>query len=1155
MSRRDDAGVPLAIVGMACRFPGADNLDEFWSLIRDGRSSLVPLPDERLNRKLYYDPEPGTLGKTYCALGGVVEHHPIDRRVFPIDEALARRYDAAHLTLCEVVAAALRHAGYNPLSLPYRNTGVYVGNSSGGTDLDSRLAYNSYAREMADPLRELAAFKNVSAAVREDVIKQVVASIRAAFPSRFDYPVDRFSPHAAATLMVEAFGLTGPAVITDAACASSLMALQLAAPALREGRIEMAIVAGAAYRKPCEWVAMALSKVMSARGCCPFDADADGLISSDGYAAVVVKTLNRALADGDRILGVVRGIGMSCDGRGKGFWAPRKEGQVEAIRRAYSGGLDPSRVQYIEAHATSTQLGDATEVAALNEAFAGVFKHKIPIASVKANIGHTLESAGIAGLIKTLLAMQHGVIPPAANFNTPNPAVDWEHVPFYVPTTATDWPAHKDGHPRRAGIDSFGIGGLNLHVVIDDAPYASEQSPRADFDELDSTELAEVSRVAPCGTAEPIAIIGAGAIFAGANTVDAFRELLHSSRDPKQRVPADRWDARLIEAPAGASSSQGNVPTGGFITGWNFDWRKFKVAPKQVAAANPLQFMLLDAADQALTDAGYGDKDFDGSRVATVVGTMFQSDFIVDAWHGVWLADFRQRLERSLREHGLDEETIAHIWHEFFENVLAHKPAARDDTGSMSSSTLASRIAKHFDFVGGAMTIDAGDASSLAALEAAVDLLRQGSCDTVVCAAGQRAIDRVAYEELAREGNLASGECRSPFDACANGIVPGEGVGVVVLKRLNDAQRDGNRVLAIIREIGAASDARSAERALRHAIQSAMSASQLPSEHVDLVDTNVTSREQSVALENALVDTHDPSQRTSPLSIGSLTAQIGATQAASGMASLLKIIFAWHEGRMPSAFGLTKPANSIAMRRRALDPLVATREIPTTFAAVSSLNSRGFVSHGGSAYHLLLEASPQVMQKPESSRSDKQQDRQTGMPDRMMSRFILRSVESPLPSGAPSVPTLVGPAVILGKNAAADALCDRLLELGATVYSLSTPDNDASQIVAELDRIWQQGPVPHLFLMTARDDDAAVDPQDVAAWARRRQLGVQLPFLVCQRWFELVETSGMLEQSSLVAATTLGGDFGFSGHCRAFEGGGLAGMLKSVRNETRGKLT
>ena len=212
------------------------------------------------------------------------------------------------------------------------------------------------------------------------------------------------------------------------------------------------------------------AQALSASGSHPFDLRADGFISSDGYAAIILKTLNRALADGDRIHAVIRGIGMSSDGRGKSLWAPRKEGQVEAIRRAYANGVDPSLIQYIEAHGTSTQLGDATELQSLAEVLSPMLPpgRKIPIASVKGNIGHTCEAAGLAGLIKTVLAMHHGIIPPAAGFERPSPGIDLDHLPFIIPPKSLEWPAAPDGNPRRAAVDAFGIGGLNVHLVVDE---------------------------------------------------------------------------------------------------------------------------------------------------------------------------------------------------------------------------------------------------------------------------------------------------------------------------------------------------------------------------------------------------------------------------------------------------------------------------------------------------------------------------------------------------------------------------------------------------------------------------------------------------------------------------------------------------------------
>jgi len=199
------------------------------------------------------------------------------------------------------------------------------------------------------------------------------------------------------------------------------------------------------------------AQALSANGSYPFDERADGFVSSDGYAAILLKTLPKALADGDRILGVIRGIGTSTDGRGKSLWAPRKEGQIEAIQRAYAGGLDIGPLGYVEAHGTSTRVGDATELEALSEELgrrlpAGC---RIPVSSVKANIGHTRETAGLAGLLKTLMILKHGIVPAATGFENPNPDIPWDRIPFFVPREEIVWP--EEGRVRRAAIDAFGI--------------------------------------------------------------------------------------------------------------------------------------------------------------------------------------------------------------------------------------------------------------------------------------------------------------------------------------------------------------------------------------------------------------------------------------------------------------------------------------------------------------------------------------------------------------------------------------------------------------------------------------------------------------------------------------------------------------------------
>ncbi len=216
----------------------------------------------------------------------------------------------------------------------------------------------------------------------------------------------------------------------------------------------MAFVGGASYCKSDSLVLFSAAHSVSARGSCPFSAEADGLISAEGYVIVLLKTLAKAEADGDRIYGVIRSLGISSDGRGRSLWAPLVKGQVQAVSRAYRTKDDGRLLQYIEAHATSTKVGDATELTALSQVLKQVLPagSKIPIGSVKLNVGHTLETAGMAGLIKVLLSMQHGVIPPACHAGPLNTQIDWDDVPFFVSPTAPP----LGGTPRRRSAEGCG---------------------------------------------------------------------------------------------------------------------------------------------------------------------------------------------------------------------------------------------------------------------------------------------------------------------------------------------------------------------------------------------------------------------------------------------------------------------------------------------------------------------------------------------------------------------------------------------------------------------------------------------------------------------------------------------------------------------------
>ncbi|MDH3717941.1 MAG: hypothetical protein OES79_07445, partial [Planctomycetota bacterium] len=689
----DPASIPLAIVGMGCRLPEAENLDAFWNLLIEGRSAVREMPPDRMDQELYYDPEVGKRNKSYSKLAAVLTDRTFNHEACPISDELVSSVDNTHLLMCETAAAALKNAAMDAFNLPLRNTGVYIGHVHGST-LGSDYTFTTCMEEAAHFLNNVEGFQQLPPAEQRALREGLVNEIRATRPRPNADSPDVSSCMVAGTV-AQAFGLTGPFMALDSACASSLQAMLLGARALQLGQIDMAIVGGASDTKATTMVLFSTARSMSATGSRPFDEDADGLICGEGYVALVMKTLERALADGDPIQAVVRGLGVSSDGKGKSLWAPRKEGQIEAMRRAYRGDLDMSNLQYIEAHATATQVGDATELQTLSDILKPVLPegHKIPIGAVKGNIGHTLESAGLSSVIKTVLAMQHKMVPPAINIRRLNPKIDWDSVPVFVPRSPVAWPETSASRPRCAGVNAFGIGGLNMHVSLEEYHEATHRQLVASA----PSSPTHATAAAIDDDRDAIAVVGMGCLFAGAADVDQYWDLIKSGRDPKQKVPADRWRIPVVNSSTQAEPHYRDKTVGGFITDFEYDWRAHKVPPKQVANADPLQFMLLDVTDQAMRDAGYHEKPFDRTRTGVMVGSEFGGDFAFQLQMGLRLPEIEKTLRQLLAMHGITGDQATAIVEGYSTALLKDWTALIDETGSFTASTLASRLTKSWN--------------------------------------------------------------------------------------------------------------------------------------------------------------------------------------------------------------------------------------------------------------------------------------------------------------------------------------------------------------------------------------------------------------------------------------------------------------------------
>ncbi len=670
----------VAIVGLGGLFPSAPNPRQLWDNVLARVDTAREPPPGRwlLSPDEVHDPAMPRPDRVYSRKACFLDPFTLDPRGLDVDPVLLAQLDVVfHLAL---------HAGRQAwesgvtATLDRRRVGVILGSIALPTEKASALA-----RHYLGPT--FFAKRGVRCPVTPDPLP---------------HPLNAHVTGLPAGLLARALGL-GSSYTLDAACASSLYAVKLAIDELTSGRAD-AMLAGGLSRPDSLYTQMGFAQLraLSPTGrCSPFDTRGDGLVVGEGAGIFLLKRLDDAVRDGDRILGVIAGVGLSND-VGGGLLAPASEGQLRALRAAYdSSGWRPEDVDLIECHATGTPIGDAVELRSLKALWEGV--HHRPgqcvIGSVKSTVGHLLTGAGAAALTKVLFALNEGVLPPTANFEQAPPGLEMDGSPFRVLRQPEPWP-RRDGRPRRAAVSAFGFGGINAHLLIEEASAdigrAGGVSPLRDGRLLNAPPPQGAN--APRSPEPAIAIVSLAVHFAAAPSLEAMRRQLFGESPPAPRASGRWWGHPDTDSYPGHYLDEVIVSA-----------ECFRIPPREIEEMLPQQALMLQVAGDALHEARLDSGTWPRAGVFVGLGL----DLNTTNFHFRW-------------------------------SVLQHDPDVADSAGPFLNanrtmgalaSIAASRIAREFRFGGPSFTVSSAETSGLRALEIAAAALRRGELDQALVGA------------------------------------------------------------------------------------------------------------------------------------------------------------------------------------------------------------------------------------------------------------------------------------------------------------------------------------------------------------------------------------------------------------------------------------
>ncbi len=884
---------PIAVVGMACLFPGAPDLNTFWQNIVNKVDATVEAPRDRwiVEPDFMYNSDPMP-DKAFSKRSCLIHDFKFDPKGIDLDEELLKELDPLHQMVLSTGREAL--SSCVPPSMNKENIGTVLAAIALPTDASSSITRKILGTSFEEKLfGHIAPDKQIRLSWEECLASRVTSLPGA--------------------ILAEGLGLGGGSHTLDAACASSLYAVKFACDELCSFRAD-AMLAGGVSRPESLYTQVGFSQLraLSPSGrCAPFDQSADGLVVGEGVGMLVLKRLDDALRDQDHIYALIKGIGLSNDMRGN-LLAPDSKGQVRAMRSAYAdAGWSPQDIDLIECHGAGTPVGDAVELQSLRTLWgeSGWSNQQCAIGSVKSMIGHLLTGAGAAGMIKTLLALKNKTLPPSLNFSKPLAKSPLHNSPFRVQTQAEQWIRKDKDTPRRAAVSAFGFGGINSHLLFEewDPEIENCRLKIADYHASTSNHQSIINHQSSIKK-PPVAIIGMASAFGPLKSLKEFQETIFRGESIITKRPEDRWNGCDTIA-EGILDGQG--AWGGYMNELSLNLREFRIPPNEIPDILLQHLLMLKVSADAMKDAGLPLRQ-ERTDMGAYIGIEF--DFEATDFHLRWHLQNLVRKWKKANRPGLtlDDEKETGIWLESLRDAF-RPPLTPTRTLGALGGVIASRIAREFRFGGPSYVVSNEAASGLKALEIGVRSLQQKETNAVLVGAVDLCGDVRSVITSNQIRPFTRSHKISPFDRSADGTLPGEGAVALVLKRLDRAIRDGDRIYSVIKGIGKAGRGgvkthTPSKNAYILSLKRCFEDAGISPSSISFFETHgsgnpLEDRVESEALNEFFAG------RTATCAIGSVKPNIGHAGAASGLASLVKTSLCLYQEIIPPLNNFIKPGH------------------------------------------------------------------------------------------------------------------------------------------------------------------------------------------------------------------------------------------------------